>query len=157
VHPGDPCAGPDGDANCNETCNEVADNCFAPDPNGSDCNDGDACTADDSCSGGSCSGTNAVCTTTTTTLPEALCGDANDDGTIAAGDALLTLRTAVGTASCLKTLCDYTGDGNVTVADALAILRVAVGQTVPPNCPDALLAGTATTMPVTSTTEEQSE
>src|SRR5205085_6334827 len=123
VHPGNPCAGPDGDGNCSESCNETDDNCLAPDVDGSSCNDGDACTTGDSCSSGLCSGTNADCTATTTTLPEALCGDANDDGKITAGDALLTLRTAVGTASCLKPLCDYTGDNKVTAADALAILR----------------------------------
>jgi hypothetical protein len=88
-------------------------------------------------------------------LPEFLCGDANEDGEITAGDALLTLRTAVGAASCLKSLCDYTGDGNVSAGDALAILRVAVGQTVAPKCPEALLDGVAITVPVTSTTEEQ--
>jgi hypothetical protein len=88
-------------------------------------------------------------------LPGILCGDANSDGEITAGDALLALRAAVGAASCLKSLCDYTGDDQVTAADALAILRVAVGQVVPPNCPETLLDVVAITVTVTSTTEEQ--
>jgi hypothetical protein len=54
THTGDPCAGPDGDANCSESCNEGGDNCTAPDPNGSACtDDGNVCTTD-ACSGGLC-------------------------------------------------------------------------------------------------------
>lgn len=64
----------------------------------------------------------------------ALCGDANGDGTITAGDALFTLRSAVGTAICPLTACDYTGDDKITASDALAILRKAVGQDVPGQC-----------------------
>ena len=60
VHTGDPCPGPDGDGNCAESCNETADNCTAADPNGSGCNDGDACTADDICQEGMCNGS-SVC------------------------------------------------------------------------------------------------
>src|SRR5262249_50588620 len=37
VHAGNPCPGPDGDTNCSESCNEAADNCTAPDPNGTPC------------------------------------------------------------------------------------------------------------------------
>jgi hypothetical protein len=56
VHGGDPCPGPDGDANCAESCDEAADACTAADPNGSACNDGLFCTGADTCSGGACSG-----------------------------------------------------------------------------------------------------
>jgi hypothetical protein len=55
VHAGNPCPGPDGDGNCSESCNEAADNCTAPDPNGSSCNDGLFCDGADTCSAGSCS------------------------------------------------------------------------------------------------------
>ncbi len=55
VHTTNPCAGPDGDGNCSETCNEAADACNAPDPNGSACNDGLFCNGADTCSGGTCS------------------------------------------------------------------------------------------------------
>ena len=55
AHTGDPCPGPDGDGNCSESCNEAADNCTAPDPNGSACTDGLFCNGSDTCNGGSCS------------------------------------------------------------------------------------------------------
>ena len=55
AHTGDPCPGPNGDGNCSESCNEAADNCTAPDPNGSACNDGLFCNGSDTCSGGNCS------------------------------------------------------------------------------------------------------
>ncbi|MFN2375386.1 MAG: dockerin type I domain-containing protein, partial [Candidatus Binatia bacterium] len=63
-----------------------------------------------------------------------LCGDANGDGTITAGDALFALRSAVGTAICPLAACDYTGDDKITASDALAILRKAVGQNVIGQC-----------------------
>lgn len=162
VHAGNPCVGPDGDANCAESCNETGDTCTAADPNGSDCDDGDICTVADQCSAGACAGqpsTEDGCTptttlpeeTTTTTLPGALCGDANEDGRVTAADALLVLKTAVGAAECSFEYCDFNGDGRVTASDALAILRLAVGQEVEPHCPEALLFP-STTIPVTSTT-----
>ncbi len=55
AHTGDPCPGPDGDGNCSEGCNEPADACTAPDPNGSACDDGLFCTGNDTCGAGSCS------------------------------------------------------------------------------------------------------
>ena len=56
AHTGDPCPGPDGDANCSESCDEAADNCSASDPNGTACNDSDACTESDACENGACTG-----------------------------------------------------------------------------------------------------
>lgn len=54
VHTGDPCFGcQDGDANCAECCNEAADNCLLPDPNGSTCNDSNSSTILDHCNGAS--------------------------------------------------------------------------------------------------------
>ena len=55
IHAGNPCTGPDSDANCSESCDEGADNCSAADPNGSICDDGDVCSTGDTCSAGSCS------------------------------------------------------------------------------------------------------
>lgn len=76
----------------------------------------------------------ATTTTTTTstsstssTVPEQQCGDANGNGSLDASDALLALRTAVGTAACPPGTCDVDGSGTVTPSDALAILRAAVG------------------------------
>ena len=118
-------------------CNEAADSCTHAD-NTLSCNDGDDCTGEDSCSAGTCSGTlKPECTTTTTTLLEILCGDANDDGVVTAGDALMALRTAVGTASCEPERCDFNGDSSITAGDALAILRVAVNLASTPKCPEA--------------------
>ncbi len=54
-HSGNPCPGPDGDANCAESCNEASDNCTAADPNGSACSDGLFCTGTDTCAAGACS------------------------------------------------------------------------------------------------------
>ncbi|MBN2243370.1 MAG: hypothetical protein JW793_11835, partial [Acidobacteria bacterium] len=54
-HTGNPCPGPDGDADCSESCNEASDNCTANDTNGSSCNDGIYCNGTDSCSAGLCS------------------------------------------------------------------------------------------------------
>jgi hypothetical protein len=52
-----PCAGPDDDANCRESCHEPTRTCNAPDPVGAACNDGRFCTVGESCdSAGSCSG-----------------------------------------------------------------------------------------------------
>lgn len=53
-HTGNPCPPPDGDAYCSESCNEALDNCSAPDPNGSPCDDGLWCNGSDSCQNGSC-------------------------------------------------------------------------------------------------------
>ncbi|MFN2425182.1 MAG: dockerin type I repeat-containing protein [Candidatus Binatia bacterium] len=54
-HSGDPCPGPDVDANCNESCDEAVNDCVAPDASGSACNDGLFCNGADSCMNGSCS------------------------------------------------------------------------------------------------------
>lgn len=61
VHPGNPCPGTDGDNNCQESCNETADNCLANDPNGSFCNDGQTCNGADSCQAGVCTSTGICC------------------------------------------------------------------------------------------------
>jgi len=70
-----------------------------------------------------------------TTAP--LCGDFNGDGKLTAGDALGTLKAAVGNGTCALTVCDFNGDGNLSASDALGTLRVAVGQSVTAKCPSA--------------------
>ncbi len=57
LHSGDPCAGPDGDGNCAESCDEAANGCAASDPDGTLCNDGDPSTVLDQCGSGLCNGT----------------------------------------------------------------------------------------------------
>jgi hypothetical protein len=75
--------------------------------------------------------------TTTTTFDETvLCGDANDDDDLTAADALIALRTSVGTGSCPKIRCDYNGNDEVQASDALGILRAAVGLPADPSCPE---------------------
>ncbi len=57
VSSGNPCPGPDGDGDCSESCNEVNDDCSAPDVAGSPCDDGIGCTQDACDGSGGCSGT----------------------------------------------------------------------------------------------------
>lgn len=152
-HAGTPCAEADGDSNCSETCDESGKSCAASDADGSFCDDGDSCTVDDACLGGACAGDPSTVpgciATTTTTLPESICGDANGDGRITSVDALRTLRAAVSDAECPLTVCDFNGDGRVAASDALGILRFAVGQSTAGKCPDVLLQG-ADELPVSS-------
>jgi hypothetical protein len=54
VHGPAPCVGADGDGNCSESCSEALDECTAPDPNGSACDDANACTVATTCSAGVC-------------------------------------------------------------------------------------------------------
>jgi hypothetical protein len=56
-HAGDPCAGNvgDADADCSESCDELADACSLADPGGSACDDGVSCNGADACdAAGSC-------------------------------------------------------------------------------------------------------
>ncbi|HYB98263.1 MAG TPA: hypothetical protein VEC57_03930 [Candidatus Limnocylindrales bacterium] len=62
-HAGDPCAGPDGDGDCSEQCDESADACTAPDPDGAECNDGQGCNGLDNCLAGQCTGSGVCCGT----------------------------------------------------------------------------------------------
>jgi hypothetical protein len=79
--------------------------------------------------------TTTALVTTTSTMPGAMCGDANDDGLIAATDALIALNAAVGTTACESCVCDADASGAITAADALRLLRAAVGEPVPLACP----------------------
>lgn len=63
------------------------------------------------------------------------CGDGALNGGISASDALSTLRTAVGTLSRSRCVCDVNDSGSVTASDALLVLRVAVGETIAFHCP----------------------
>jgi hypothetical protein len=78
---GNPCPGPDGDAQCSESCSEANDNCLSPDPNGSDCGGGDVCIA------ATCSDVRLVFVTSTLY-------DGNDLGSAAAADAACAARAA---------------------------------------------------------------
>jgi hypothetical protein len=161
IHLGSPCPGPDGDAGCSESCNEAADSCNAPDPDGSPCVDELFCNNADTCVAGACTahamvpcGDSNPCTTdacsegddscshtpiqgcTTTTLPAGLCGDVSGDGSVKAGDALFVLRAAVGGNQCAAEpcICDANGNGALQASDALLVLRAAVGAPVSLVC-----------------------
>jgi cysteine-rich repeat protein len=89
-----------------------------------ECDDGDTTRVD----GEGCS---ATCTLVG-------CGDPNDNGTIAAADALFTLRAAVGSVACDACVCNVDGSttGNpVSSSDALRVLRIGVGTDLPLLCP----------------------
>ncbi|HYC56906.1 MAG TPA: LamG-like jellyroll fold domain-containing protein [Candidatus Binatia bacterium] len=63
------------------------------------------------------------------------CGDANRDGSIKAGDSLIALKTAVGSACCQVESCDVGAPGGINASDSLAILKAAVGQDIDLVCP----------------------
>jgi len=65
----------------------------------------------------------------------ASCGDATEDGTVTASDALFALSASVGARACDGCRCDADGNGSVTASDALRILAFAVGQNVALACP----------------------
>jgi hypothetical protein len=54
-HAGDPCPGPDGDGDCNESCDDALDTCTLYDGELAACDDGLFCTGVDTCGGGTCS------------------------------------------------------------------------------------------------------
>lgn len=49
-----PCAGPDGDGDCSESCNETQNDCNGSDANGAPCDDGLFCNGTDGCTSGNC-------------------------------------------------------------------------------------------------------
>ncbi|HXC49541.1 MAG TPA: hypothetical protein VN634_01535 [Candidatus Limnocylindrales bacterium] len=124
VHSGDPCAGPDGDANCLESCNESTDLCNAADLDGSACDDGLFCNgAADTCTSGICSGTGTLacddgnsCTTESCnelldsctplgTFPD---GTGCDDGDACTRGDICSAGACIGTDTALADLCPWT-------------------------------------------------
>ena len=63
-----------------------------------------------------------------------LCGDAHEDESVNASDALAVLRSAVGTQPCARAICDINRNGSITPADALSVLQYALGQDVSLLC-----------------------
>jgi hypothetical protein len=61
-----PCPGPDGDADCSESCDEETRSCTVNDPDGSLCNDGNPATQLDVCQDGQCVGIQLTSTPTPT-------------------------------------------------------------------------------------------
>jgi len=76
-----------------------------------------------------------VAGTTTTTLSQELCGDADGNGSVVASDALTVLHAAVGlSVACPPSRCDFDGSGTIAASDALSTLKRAVGQSVNAGC-----------------------
>ena len=69
-------------------------------------------------------------------LGEFECGDAALNGGVTAPDALVTLKSSVGTSECPGCACDVNSSGTITANDALGILRHSVAQPVTLDCPD---------------------
>jgi len=67
-------------------------------------------------------------------FPPKFCGDANYSGSLNTSDALLALRTAVGSGNCVRCICNVNNMQGINTTDALLILRAAVGQPVDFNC-----------------------
>ncbi len=114
-HVGNPCPGPDGDADCSESCDETADSCLLYD------GDGAFCTNGATCQGGIC------CVHS---------GDVNADGVISSGDAQLAFFMSLGMAPpahdppwTAEEIClaDCNGDGTVSSGDAQIIFLSALG------------------------------
>ena len=77
---GNPCPGPDGDADCTETCNEAADACNANDPLNSVCSDGLFCNGTESCRlSGDLGSLTMGCQTSSVDPCAARVGDADND------------------------------------------------------------------------------
>jgi cysteine-rich repeat protein len=74
---GDPCTG---GSQCNDTCNDTADDCVSPD--GTGCDDADECTATDVCTAGVCGGG----TTCGDGTEQPTCGEVCDDGNTNSND-----------------------------------------------------------------------
>ncbi len=91
------------------------------------CDDYNACTGAGTCDGASCVGAERF----SCPLP---CGDADKSGVLSAIDALIALKTAVGTSICDDCRCNANKDESVTTTDALRILQAAVGVDVVLDC-----------------------
>jgi len=87
-HAGNPCPGADGDGDCSETCDEVADACTANDPVGFGCDDGSClpcgdgqrCISPLGCESGVCSGGSLTMPPPWATCQPASCTDGIQNG-----------------------------------------------------------------------------
>jgi hypothetical protein len=143
VHAGDPCPGPDGDADCNESCNETTNLCNVADPSGSACDDGFFCTGGQTCDGaGSCqAGTGDPCSGDFCDEVDNACiGDVDTDGVIDDDDTCLTVVNASQVDTNLDGFgnhCDpdVDNDGVTGISDFL-LFTAGFPQPVPPADPD---------------------
>ncbi|HYB97891.1 MAG TPA: hypothetical protein VEC57_02040 [Candidatus Limnocylindrales bacterium] len=145
----------DGFACTTDTCNETSDSCDHATDDAA-CEDGNECTINSCEVGMGCvkepSGLPQCPVTTTTTMPETVCGDATGNGIVQASDSLAALKTAVGSGQCELSVCDVNSSGSITASDALAILKAAVGQPVELNCEGSAAGAEISTTTSTTTT-----
>ena len=100
AHAGNPCPGPDGDADCAESCDEAAGTCGGADPDGTACRaSAGECDPAESCSAGACPADERVSSGTTCT------GDGDDCTLDACDDAGRCAHTSTGDTDD-DTLCD---------------------------------------------------
>ncbi len=110
VGTGDPCPGPDGDADCTEMCNEVAGMCTTPDPNGSDCGGGDICVS-------------SVCADVRLVFVTSTAYDGDDLGSAALADAACAARASA--ASLPGSYLAWASDGSTSPSVRFAQASVA--------------------------------
>ncbi|MEO8604390.1 MAG: hypothetical protein ABI629_17585, partial [bacterium] len=146
AHAGSPCAGPDGDADCRESCDEAARTCEAADAPGSscaadaspctddvcdaagacahmprsgDCDDGDACTLHDVCAAGLCQAGAAACDA---------CQSCDAAGSCSGAVCTPTPLAPTPTATPSPCAGDCSADGRVTVNEAVTLVALALGN-----------------------------
>jgi len=143
VHAGSPCPGPDGDADCRESCDEARRACDAPDAVGSACaadasgctddvcdaggdcthparsgacDDGDACTLNDRCEAGICQPGVPACDACQTCALDGTCG----------GAACTPLPTPTPTPG--PCAGDCSGDGRVGIDEVVRLVGLALAN-----------------------------
>lgn len=167
------CPAPDGDADCSESCDEAAQTCTAPDPDGSPCTDSVFCNGADLCAQGTCSRhmgdpcanggqpcnqaldecaptTEIVSPTPTPIAGEPCVGDCSDDGQVTVDELVRGVGIALGSTDVGRcSAFDCHRDGSVTVDCLVLAVNVALSGCsidVTP-IPSATLLGTATPLP----------
>lgn len=145
LHAGSPCAGPDGDGDCRESCDEARAACDAPDPIGnvctadaSDCtadacdgdgvcvatprpgacDDGDPCTRDEICVAGACGAGVPVCDACQQ------CTDAGPGAGMCSGPPCTPPPSPTPTPGPCAGDCD--GNGVVTVSELVTLVGIAL-------------------------------
>gem|GEM_PF-6209051 len=98
------------------------------------CGDGEV-GLDEECDDGDANGDPSLTRCQTDCSWPSICGDADHDGVVRAGDSWRVQWAAVhAEVSCPYWRCDVNADGSVSVTDALLILRASVGRAAALNC-----------------------
>ncbi len=130
AHAGDPCPGPDGDADCRESCDEAAGACTAADPPGAPCASGFYCTVGETCDAGVCRG-----------IPRDCSSDGDQCRTGACDESM---RRCGGPAKPDGTTCD---DDDACTTPDVCVEGACSGLLDPPTCLSAFLCRRGKTAP----------